>query len=843
MTKEAERPGLLPFLAVTVPILVYFIPLIIKSEAPIDFGGDLAFYFYPLTAVGMAQWQAGHAPLWTAGIQSGFPLLADGQGGLLYPLNLLVYWLLAVPLALKVTLLLQTLGSGILMYSLARELNLLAWPAVLSSWIWVAVVIFGSQSSPLLNALAWWPLLAWLALRLGSRQIITIYVPLVGLITGLMWLGGFPQTALYGVILASAFLLYAAFLTSGLRARAFWRSGGGWVLGLVLGIGLAAIQLVPTMEMAAESVRSAGLDYSLATQGSLLPTGLLNYLTPGWSVEGGLSGRIYIGILALSLALLRLRRRMSQLDKFLWVVCGLSLLLAFGKYTPLYYFVSKLPGLSFLRVPLRFTFLTTFCLSLLAGRGFSQLMAAFSSPVIGARTTDPEQFCRGGAPVPAPSPTVGQSTLQIALLRKTIRLLVLALLTISLVGGVVAQLGRSLFLGMARDLVQGSLLGTRYRLQGWDYYDAKINSIYSQITHSLSPLNPATLQPIVICLLALLAIRYATSARSSIPVVWLPTILLVLMGLEMALMVGSPFDRLSSANLLAEPPLVAQWQRQAQNSLTVSSRLYELVTQEEVMTSASSFASLTPNYNLLFGVPHTGASSALGSLRYFDFLGALGGVNLAYGLPPSSPEALRQNLGVLNLLGARFIAASKPLDDPRLTAITSDKPYVYLNPGALPRVYIVPKALTAAPEEALALVRSPAFAPLATVVLETEVATEFRPDSQIALAEIVEAGDETVRIKTQGAGWLVLTDLYYPGWRATIDGVETPIYRADAVFRTIAITDPGEHDVIFNYEPASFKYGVWLSIFSLLLIVVCFLLIIGRRDNGPLHVKLPLPVE
>jgi uncharacterized membrane protein YfhO len=54
---------------------------------------------------------------------------------------------------------------------------------------------------------------------------------------------------------------------------------------------------------------------------------------------------------------------------------------------------------------------------------------------------------------------------------------------------------------------------------------------------------------------------------------------------------------------------------------------------------------------------------------------------------------------------------------------------------------------------------------------------------------------------------LFLSDTYYPGWKAYVDGKETKIYRADYTFRAIYVLG-GSHKVEFIYSPLSFKMGV-----------------------------------
>jgi len=68
-------------------------------------------------------------------------------------------------------------------------------------------------------------------------------------------------------------------------------------------------------------------------------------------------------------------------------------------------------------------------------------------------------------------------------------------------------------------------------------------------------------------------------------------------------------------------------------------------------------------------------------------------------------------------------------------------------------------------------------------------------------------------------GYLILTDTYYPGWRAYVDGEESSIIRANLLFRAISLA-AGQHRVEFAYEPTSLKIGAAVSSATLLFIVV-----------------------
>jgi hypothetical protein len=72
---------------------------------------------------------------------------------------------------------------------------------------------------------------------------------------------------------------------------------------------------------------------------------------------------------------------------------------------------------------------------------------------------------------------------------------------------------------------------------------------------------------------------------------------------------------------------------------------------------------------------------------------------------------------------------------------------------------------------------------------------------------------------------LVLTDTFFPGWKAYVDGVQTHIVRANYLFRAVPIP-AGSHEIVFEYRPASFRIGAAISIASIAILAV--VIIIGQ---------------
>lgn len=68
-------------------------------------------------------------------------------------------------------------------------------------------------------------------------------------------------------------------------------------------------------------------------------------------------------------------------------------------------------------------------------------------------------------------------------------------------------------------------------------------------------------------------------------------------------------------------------------------------------------------------------------------------------------------------------------------------------------------------------------------------------------------------------GFLVLSDIWYPGWKAFVNDKEVKIYRANHAFRAVELVE-GRHNVKFVYDPISFKLGAWISLLTLLSLMI-----------------------
>jgi Bacterial membrane protein YfhO len=132
--------------------------------------------------------------------------------------------------------------------------------------------------------------------------------------------------------------------------------------------------------------------------------------------------------------------------------------------------------------------------------------------------------------------------------------------------------------------------------------------------------------------------------------------------------------------------------------------------------------------------------------------------------------------------------------------------------GAYPRAWI-PAAIRASSgmEESERLLREGGGDMRAVSVVEDPTAEMLSARGAGEATTMRVGWNEAVfRVRTNGAAVLVLSDQYFPGWTATVDGEATEIRPANLTMRAVAVP-AGEHEVVFSYEPAGWRFGLVLT--------------------------------
>jgi hypothetical protein len=168
---------------------------------------------------------------------------------------------------------------------------------------------------------------------------------------------------------------------------------------------------------------------------------------------------------------------------------------------------------------------------------------------------------------------------------------------------------------------------------------------------------------------------------------------------------------------------------------------------------------------------------------------------------------------------------------------------IFENTAALPRAFLVNRARWAPSIGAsLSEMAHQPFWPRQEVILANDTRPEvlarfaagahddLSPDS---VANIVAYTPHLVRVATSSPDetLLVLSDTYYPGWRALVDGQEQPLLRGDLLFRVVPVP-AGQHTVEFRFEPTSVRLGVVISCLALLAAIGALVAAGARRFSG-----------
>jgi hypothetical protein len=205
-----------------------------------------------------------------------------------------------------------------------------------------------------------------------------------------------------------------------------------------------------------------------------------------------------------------------------------------------------------------------------------------------------------------------------------------------------------------------------------------------------------------------------------------------------------------------------------------------------------------------------------------------------YGYSGIKPRAIQDYYDVLGspanqtfwrMLNVKYIIFDQEVNSPGLQLIYSgNKSFVYLNRNALPRAYFVNQVARKPALEILNMVKNTQFDPAYIAFTEEEIEGVEEPDST-AYVRIIKFDDEYIELDVNASGnnFLFLGDTYmsgesdykifkvHTGWKASIDGNETKIYRTNHGFRGIVVP-AGNHKIKFTYLPDSFVISKYLSL-------------------------------
>ncbi|MBU3978137.1 YfhO family protein, partial [Patescibacteria group bacterium] len=186
--------------------------------------------------------------------------------------------------------------------------------------------------------------------------------------------------------------------------------------------------------------------------------------------------------------------------------------------------------------------------------------------------------------------------------------------------------------------------------------------------------------------------------------------------------------------------------------------------------------------------------------------------------PGFGPDDFRNNYyrqKILNLLGVKYIVMKNEevSDNAAYKLVWKETPWqIYENLDSAPRAFLTSdiKIITNKKDITPAFYDK-SFDEKKTVILEENPGL-LASNLKIKKVKLLNYEPNKINLTTSsdGTALLFLSDTYYPGWKAAIDGEDTKIYVANYAFRAVKVPQ-GEHRVEFYYSPESFKTGLILS--------------------------------
>ena len=146
-----------------------------------------------------------------------------------------------------------------------------------------------------------------------------------------------------------------------------------------------------------------------------------------------------------------------------------------------------------------------------------------------------------------------------------------------------------------------------------------------------------------------------------------------------------------------------------------------------------------------------------------------------------------------------------------------------LNTDAMPRTFVVRNYIIAENMEAVSRAMADStFNYRTTVTLDQRPTITINPDTAVApekpIITYYDPNRMDISVEMTGPGLLVISETYYPAWRAWVDGHEQRVYRADGTLRAIPLTE-GVHTIGLHYESTTVRIGALISMLSLLVVI------------------------
>lgn len=720
---------------------------------------DVFSQLFPWRSLAMDLIRSGHLPLWNPFSFSGYPLLGNWQSAPFYPLNFLML-LFGNVHGYGFMVFLQPVLAALFMYLFLRQLKLSKISAAFGS----LVSAYSGFVMVYLEYATIGQIMIWLPLILYLIEKYfegrkIRFLALISICLFPVLTGGFFQPAFYVILIAALYWLFRSLSTPKEINKPRLITMGA--VFILLGVTTAAVQLIPTAELLKYSIRN--LDHNIVeyNYGLLPPQNLISLMAPDF-FGNPVTGNYWGAI-----------QYQEATGYFSAIALGLATAAIFIKKKD-------------------------WRLNLFAGLFISSIILAFDNPI---------------------SRLIYQLKLPLLSTGYASRWLVITAFSGAFLSAFALERINLKKLG----LTFLGFLGVLVIVFGLIWKDLiPISAIHAQVVQR------NLILPIALLVAGTLVAFFIKNRK------WASWLLLILVAFDLGrfTMKFTPF---SASDYTTRPIPVFEY-------IKSQTKIDRVITEEGPIMPANTWVYpglyspggydplLTKDYAIFFHGVNTGQTQGTQTPGNFDsgvFTRYLNLVNL------DSP--------LIDLVGAKFLLAVKydsagkirpwgklnevRVNPTRYKPVFEDNEMVVLeNQTVLPRasLYYIPEQESDSTKAVEKLVGGFDFRNKLLINKDNPKAYLPGKSDSVEITGYF-ANKVDLKVKAQNGAYLLLTDTFFPGWQAYINGKPSEIMRADGIFRALEVP-PGESSVEMVYSPISFKVGAAISIVS---IAVALMLVFG----------------
>lgn len=752
-------------------------------------------------------------PLWNPYIYSGYPFLAHPYNGVFYPLNL-IFLIMPVNVAYSWIYALHVFLGGLFMLFLVRHLVKDWWAAFASA----ATFMFSGFTASriwaghfeLFTTSIWIPLI-FLLFVLALEKKSFLYAIFTGFILAVQFFAGHNQTSFFTLIILGVYFLFKASLATGEKKshlREFFSNLFLTFCALLFFVIFSAIQLFPTLEFTALSTRAGGIPFFMSAYGSFPPDHLIRFIFPeffgnflktlycGDPILGEVHWEFnyYIGIVPLVIAIFAIHKGLSGKAKKLLALVVLFVLAVSGFTRIIFLQLWKIRNGQAQGNPFVIS-IVKFFEGIYSGQislwKIIPLFAVFFILVLSIFLYLKKRFID-----------------KVKNLNNSNRMILFfSLLSI---------------LGIA--LSFGHYSGGLY------YFLYKFCPGYNQFKW---PSRHLIITNFSLCVLVGYGMaRLNLSQLRRRRIFGLALILILLIDL---FWYADKYFYLKNLNEFYPDNKISDYLLKKDDI----SRVLTLPVLRAGCVYEPSCSEFQPNSVIPLYLYNIFGYDPFILLRYHEF------TNILQDLPINDFGSVTiriknlNNKNFLKMLNVKYIFMGNDFKNYKLDkksfdiVLASKRGNLLKSREYLPRFIFVRNAVVAKSDTDIKnLLTSKDFNPEEFIVLEdwqspVVIKESISPAARQANnIEIINYSPDRIDIKltVDSAGYLNSSEVYYPGWKAFINGKQTKIYRSNFAFRSIFIPSTGRFLVQFRFEPGSLKLGAVISLLGFSFIIFYFIL-------------------